>query len=273
MDLSKVKLVVSDMDGTLLNSNYEVSEEFYKLFKEFKGKDLTFVAASGRQYQSMVDKLNAVKDDIFIIAENGGITKFKDETLHIEAFNFEVVKEIIPILRKIEDVLIVLCSEDNAFIETRNEEFLAFFKKYYTKYEIVEDLTELKNVEILKVAVRHMESSEAFIYPFLTELHSNKEILLKISGKHWLDISSVKCNKGNALQKLQKRLNITEEETMVFGDYNNDLEMLQRAFFSYAMANAHPNVIETARFSTKSNDENGVEYILEQLVNAKTNIL
>lgn len=270
MDLSKVKLVVSDMDGTLLNSNYKVSDQFYKLFNQFEEKDVTFVAASGRQYQSMVDKLYPIKDDIFIIAENGGITKYKGELLHTEAFDFEVVKKIIPKLRKIENTLIVLCSEDNAYIETKNEEFLAFFKKYYTKYEIVENLTKLKNIEILKIAVRHMESSEKYIYPFLTELHDDKDILLKISGKHWLDISSVKCNKGNALQKLQQRLNISEEETMVFGDYNNDLEMLQRAYFSYAMKNAHPNVLETARFSTKTNDENGVEYILEQLMNAKS---
>lgn len=269
MDLSNVKLVVSDMDGTLLNSNYEVSEQFYTLFEQLKANDITFVAASGRQYQSMVDKLHPIKDDIFIIAENGGITKYKDELLHTEAFDLEQVKKIIPTLRTIDNTLIVLCSEDNAYIETKNEEFLAFFKKYYTQYEIVEDLTQLQNVEILKIAVRHTESSEEFIYPFLTDFHNDKNVLLKISGKHWLDISSAKCNKGNALEKLQKRLNITQEETMVFGDYNNDLEMLQRAYFSFAMANAHPNVTKTARFNTKTNDENGVEFILEQLVESK----
>lgn len=270
MDLSKVKLVVSDMDGTLLNSNYEVSEQFYALFQQLKDHNITFVAASGRQYQSMVDKLHPIKDEIFIIAENGGITQYKDNLLHTEPFNFEQVKKIVPIIREIKDTLTVLCSKNNAYIETKNEEFLNFFKKYYTQYEIVEDLTELTNVEVLKIAVRHMESSEKYIYPFLTDLHNNQDILLKISGKHWLDISSSKCNKGNALRKLQNRLNVTPNETMVFGDYNNDLEMLQNAYFSFAMENAHPNVKETARFATKSNDENGVEFVLEQLVEAKS---
>lgn len=269
MDLSKVKLVVSDMDGTLLNSNNEVSKQFYQLFEQLKAKNITFIAASGRQYYSMVDKLHPIKDDIYIIAENGGIIKHKNERLHTETFNFSLVKKIIPTLRKIEDALIVLCSENNAYLETKNEAFLEFFKKYYTQYEIVEDLTALKNIDILKIAVRHAESSEQFIYPFLTELQNDKDILLKISGQHWLDISSAKCNKGNALEKLQKRLNITPEETMVFGDYNNDLEMLQRAYFSFAMANAHPNVKKTARFSTKTNDENGVEFVLKQLIDSK----
>ena len=53
---------------------------------------------------------------------------------------------------------------------------------------------------------------------------------------------------------------------MVFGDYNNDLEMLQLADFSFAMANAHPNVKKTANYSTKSNDELGVESILEKVI-------
>lgn len=269
MDLSKVKLVVSDMDGTLLNSNHEVSNQFYNLFKDLQKLGITFCAASGRQYQSMIDKLHSIKDDIYVIAENGGITKYKDELLDIKAFDFELVKQIIPTLRTIENTMFVLCSEDNAYIETKNEEFLAFFKKYYTRYKIVEDVTQLKNVDILKIAVRHMVSSEEYIYPFLDNLHDNDEILLKISGQYWLDISSAICNKGNALQKLQKRLGVTAEETMAFGDYNNDIEMLQNAKFSFAMANAHPHVKEVANYSTKTNNDNGVELVLEQLIKAR----
>ena len=56
---------------------------------------------------------------------------------------------------------------------------------------------------------------------------------------------------------------------MVFGDYNNDLEMMECAYFSYAMENAHPNVKKAARFSTKSNDDAGVEYILSSLIEEK----
>lgn len=269
MDVSKVKLVVTDMDGTLLNSNHEVSPKFFNLFKELKKQNIVFVVASGRQHHSIVDRLQPIKDDIFIIAENGGITKYRDILLDIEAFDCKQVTKIIPLLRNIKDTLIVLCTESKAYIETKNQEFLSFFKKYYTQYEIVEDLTQLTNINVLKIAVRHIKSSEEYIYPFLTELHNNKDILLKISGQHWLDISSAQCNKGNALQKLQYQLDILPEETMVFGDYNNDLEMLQKAYFSYAMENAHPNVKKIARFSTKTNDKNGVELVLEELLASK----
>ncbi len=56
---------------------------------------------------------------------------------------------------------------------------------------------------------------------------------------------------------------------MVFGDYNNDLEMLAQAHFSYAMENACEDVKKAARFHTKSNNNNGVEFILDKLIKSK----
>lgn len=269
MDFSQVKLVVSDMDGTLLNSNHEVSSEFISLFEQLKKHKITFVAASGRQYPSMVEKLHMMRNDIYIIAENGGVTKYRDQVLDTESLDTKYLKEIIPILRKVENVLIILCAKDKAYIDTKDEELINYFKQYYTEFEIVNDLLELQDLEVFKIAVRHPVSSEHYILPFISELHKHSEIDLKISGLHWLDISSIHTNKGNALAKLQKYLGVLEDETMVFGDFNNDIEMLQKAYFSFAMENAHPNVKNTARFSTRSNDDNGVEYILKKVITSK----
>ena len=66
--------------------------------------------------------------------------------------------------------------------------------------------------------------------------------------------------------KVLETFAIQTSEVLVFGDYNNDLEMLALAEYSFAMANAHPNVKEVANFETTSNDDYGVERILEQLV-------
>ena len=83
MDFSKVKLVVTDMDGTLLNSKGKVSSKFFNLFNEIKKQQIHFIAASGRQYQSIVHKLAPIKNDITIIAENGGLAKQGDNELLI----------------------------------------------------------------------------------------------------------------------------------------------------------------------------------------------
>ena len=81
MDLSQIKMVVTDMDGTLLNSNHEVSNRFFELFEELKKRNIIFVAASGRQYNSIVDKLSSIQNDIIVIAENGGFVMHREEEL------------------------------------------------------------------------------------------------------------------------------------------------------------------------------------------------
>ena len=89
---------------------------------------------------------------------------------------------------------------------------------------------------------------------------------VKVSGENWLDISNMNAHKGYALEKVMKTYNFKSDEVMVFGDYNNDLEMLALSDYGFAMANAHPNVKKAAKYSTLSNDENGVEHILKLLI-------
>jgi HAD superfamily hydrolase (TIGR01484 family) len=138
------------------------------------------------------------------------------------------------------------------------------FKNYYSEYRLVDDLTEITNDTFFKIAAYHFDCSETHIYPAVKHLENELQVI--VSGEHWLDISHSNANKGYALNILQNDLNISKEETMVFGDYNNDLKMIELADFSYAMENAHPNVKKAANYATSSNDDYGVERILEKLV-------
>ena len=265
MNLSKVKLVVSDMDGTLLNSKGEVSNLFFELFKKLKFNNIQFCAASGRQYNSIVHKLSPIKDDIIVIAENGGIAKHKDQLLVSNPLSKEKIKAFIPVLRNIKDAEIVICGQNGAFIESKNSDFISLFQEYYKNYKIVDDLFSIiNNEDILKIAIYHHSSSEKYIYPALKNYEN--DILVKISGNNWLDISDEKANKGFALKKVQELLNVSKNETLVFGDYHNDIEMLQEAEFSFSMKNAHQDITELANYTTDSNDNLGVEKILQQLL-------
>ncbi len=264
MDFSKVKLVVSDMDGTLLNTNSEVSDRFFIQFEKLKQRNIHFVAASGRQYQSILEKLDTIKHDISIIAENGGIMQHNNETNILLKLSAEDVLKTIKTLRNVEGCFIVLCGRKSAYIETDDTNFISKFNKYYAEYEIVDDLTKVTDDDFLKIAVYHFESSETYIYPYLKALTNQLQII--VSGQNWLDISHASANKGYALSMLQEKMGINKNETMVFGDYNNDLEMLKLAHFSFAMENAHPEVKKIANFETKNNSEEGVETILEQLL-------
>lgn len=255
------------MDGTLLNSKHEVSSRFFELFEELQKRDILFVAASGRQYNSILDKLQDIKNDIVIVAENGGYVMRQDEELLSTLLPKYQQGIILETLSEIANINTVLCGREHAYLTGESNVFADLLRQYYSAFEIVEDLHQV-NADILKIAIYHFESSEAHIYPSVQHLEGDLKV--KISGPNWVDISSPNAHKGFALQKLQELYSITPAETMVFGDYNNDLEMLALADYSFAMENAHPNVKEVAKFLTASNDNFGVERILEQLVLASS---
>ena len=250
------------MDGTLLNSNHKVSNRFFELFEVLKKKNIHFVAASGRQYNSMVDKLDRIKNDIIFIAENGAIIKNRGDTLLTTPLQKEDLSTILNAIYPIKNAHPVLCSATNAYVNGTSSRFLNLLKEYYTQFNIVENQLQVRD-EVLKIAVYHFDSSEQYIYPAVQHLENTLKV--KVSGANWVDISHPNAHKGFALEQVMSKYRVSSNEVLAFGDYNNDIEMLQLADYSFAMENAHPNVKKVANYKTCSNDEFGVERILEQI--------
>lgn len=260
---SDIRLIVTDMDGTLLNSRHEVSDRFFELHEAISEKGVHFAAASGRQYNSIVSKLQPIRDQIYVIAENGGLAKYGEREIVSTPLDPATKNSVLDSLGKEREVHPVLCARNNAFVTGHSPDFLQILKEYYTEFEVIDDLYGFEQ-EVMKIAAYHFESSERYIYPLVLD-HAD-ELMVKISGRHWVDISHPNAHKGHALRIIQNELGIGPDQTMVFGDYNNDLEMLSLSAYSFAMANAHPNVAKAARFSTLSNDQGGVEHILEKVL-------
>ncbi|WP_068599074.1 Cof-type HAD-IIB family hydrolase [Vaginella massiliensis] len=262
----KIKLVVSDMDGTLLNDQHELHPDFFYLYEKLKVQNILFVPASGRQYYSILHYFEPIKNEIAIIAENGSYVTYKDEVLFTDELGQQKVRDIILAIRKISGANIVVCGAKHAYVESKEENFKQIFAQFYYQNQLVEDvLTALQDDRIIKIAVHHPINAEEYLYPALANFN-HEQLKVVVSGPYWIDIMNVKTNKGNALQNLQKKLGIKPEETLVFGDYLNDLEMLQNATYSYAMDNAHPLVKAQAKYTAKSNNDYGVIEILRQLV-------
>jgi len=87
-----------------------------------------------------------------------------------------------------------------------------------------------------------------------------------VSGKHWVDINNKGVNKGIALEEIQKSLNISYEETMAFGDFYNDISMLEKAYYSFVMENANEDMKQYGNFIAESNVNNGVLKAIEKYV-------
>ncbi|MFY9534796.1 HAD family hydrolase [Clostridium sp.] len=250
-----IKFIATDMDGTLLNSNNEIHADFYPMFQSLKEKDIIFAAASGRQYYNLLERFKDLKDDMMFIAENGTFVVYKGKELIVNSLEKNIAKELIEIGRTIPNSYVILCGKNSAYIESHDERLIKQTAKYYERYKIVEDLTSIDD-DILKVTICDFNGSENNSNNYFDEYRDKVQIT--VSGEIWLDIVAKGINKGVAINEIQNLLNIDYKETMVFGDYLNDLEMMSSAYHSYAMANAHDTLKKAARFIAKSNDENGV---------------
>ncbi len=263
MDHSKVKLVAVDMDGTLLNSKKELPGDFYPVFNKLRKQDILFAIASGRQYYNLVAEVAPVKENIIFIAENGSYVVHNNKEILLQPLERSLAYSLIETARGIKDVEIILCGKKQAYIENSDPRFLQHVDMYYNKRITVNDLLQVENDEVLKIALCDFGGSEQNSYSHFK--HLENEIQVKVSGTLWLDLSDKLANKGRAVKAIQQLYNIGYNETMVFGDYMNDLEMLQEGYFSYAMANAHPEVKAAARFLAESNDDNGVMKVISGL--------
>ena len=258
-----IELIATDTDGTLLNSNNEINPEFYEVFKDIKEKGIVFAAASGRQYFNLLKRFEGISDEMLFIAENGTFVVYKGKELLLNSLDKDSAKELINIGRTIDNAYVILCGKRSAYIEKNDNRLIKETEKYYERYEIVEDLTKIDD-DILKVTICDFSRSEVNSIKYYEEYRQAFQIT--ISGEIWLDITAKGVNKGIAINKIQDILNIKYEETMVFGDYLNDLEMMKSAYHSYAMENAHEDLKKVSRFVAKSNDDNGVVEVIKEVV-------
>ena len=128
------------------------------------------------------------------------------------------------------DAGVVVCSKSTAYVERSDPAFFDGVDPYYRRLKIVDDLLAVIDDEVLKIAVYDLESSERNIEPALAGFRDTH--LVTVSGEHWIDVTSKTANKGAAITQLQDALGITPAQTMVFGDFLNDLEMMDAADYS-----------------------------------------
>ena len=258
-----IKLIASDMDGTLLNENNEINEEFFEIYHKLVEKDIIFAAASGRQYYNLLKRFEKIKDDMMFIAENGTFVVYKGEEIIVNALDKNIARDLIKIGRTIENAYVIVCGKKSAYIESNDERLVKETKKYYERYEIIEDLTRVED-DILKVTICDFSGSEFNSNNYYNEYRDKLQVT--VSGEIWLDITAKGVNKGVAINKIQEMLDIDQKETMVFGDYLNDLEMMGSAYYSFAMENAHDDLKKVSRFIAKSNNDNGVVEAIKEVV-------
>ncbi len=260
-----IRLIAVDMDGTLLDANGRIPDGLWTLLPRLRERGIAFAPASGRQLATLQRQFAAAGEDLDYIAENGAVVTRAGVEVSSDSVDPRFAASVVDRVRGLDglDVGMVLCGKRSAYIERSDEAFVDEVTRYYARLEIVEDLRAVDD-QILKIAVFDFAAAESSVGPHLFDLRQSHQVV--VSGQHWIDIMNLGVNKGVALRALQRDMGISAAQTVAFGDYLNDLEMLQAAHWSYAMAEAHPDVAARARFRAPSHADHGVLTVLEDLL-------
>ena len=268
MSAPDIRLIAVDMDGTLLRPDGSIPEGLWSLLDRMRERGVAFAPASGRQLATLQRMFAGVEGELDYIAENGAYVVRGDEEVSSDAVDARFAASVVARLRAhvAAGTLragIVVCGKRSAYIEETHPEFLAEVQKYYARLEIVDDLDAVDD-QVLKLAIYDFDGGEEHTAVAFADLRETHQVV--VSGLHWVDIMNATVNKGVALRNLQAALGVTPAQTPAFGDYLNDLELLQAADWSYAMADAHPDVAAVARHRAPSNADAGVVTVIEGLL-------
>ncbi|MDO5097255.1 MAG: HAD family hydrolase [Corynebacterium sp.] len=260
------RLVATDMDGTLLDGQRRIPSEFWPVLRQLHDEGVHFAPASGRQLYTLMDQFEPAGFPVSIIAENGTVVYHEGEIISTTTINPESAGAIIDTVSATDslDWGLVVCRTDGAFINRTDRPFLDQCEPYYARLRTVADLNECINDEVIKIALLIFDDAEKVAAPIMREVA--EDLTVAISGHHWIDMFNPAANKGIAFTQLAAAIGVPMAQTVAFGDYLNDTELLAAAGRSYAMANAHPDIIKAADFLAPANTDNGVVTELQKLL-------
>lgn len=246
-----IKIVASDIDGTLLRYGAnELDPELFDIIRQLKKQGIHFVAASGRQYASLRNLFEPVKDEISYITENGSLCIHDGEIISRGTIDRELGIRIFEEVRTREHCDAVLSCEDTCYVETKDKEFIRHLVEDMSNdVTCVDDLSTVTS-PFLKIAIFDNVTPEETFLHFREEFKSDIKVVT--SGNEWVDFISPEANKGTALQVFLDYFHLVPEEAMAFGDQHNDIEMLHLAGEGYAMSDAAPGVASHSTYVTDS---------------------
>lgn len=261
--MKNIKLVATDMDGTLLDSRKRLPSDFMKWVTSHE--NIKTVIASGRQYYNLENLFAEIKDELIFIADNGGLVFAKGEAIYCNKMSDRAVTDILCLLQTIPDIVVIICGVKSAYMLHSSAMSEENARMYYARLAFVEKLTDcIGQDDIVKLAVFFYKENAEELYPIIQQ-GLNDGISAQLSGARWIDIANASVSKGNAVAAIMKQYGIDKSEAMAFGDYLNDYTLLQACGESYAVGNAHPEIKKTAKHIAPSNDEDGVMSILRTI--------
>lgn len=270
----KYKLIVSDMDGTLLGDNHKITEENKIALSKALDKGIKIVPASGRIYNSAKEHFDFLDINIPLIACNGAIIKETKTNKLIYKNNIpnDICLKIIDIFEKnkiyyqlySENTMMCknLGKEDQKKTKERLKNFFNDDINVYFGDDLKEEAAKHKILKIIAIDDHDMDKLKRV----KKDLEAVEDIETTSSWYNNVEIMHKGVNKGEALKALLKYIKIDKEEVIAFGDNYNDLPMLELAGMGVVMENADEKVKEKGDYITSKNTESGVAKAIYKLL-------
>ncbi|MBP1154796.1 MULTISPECIES: Cof-type HAD-IIB family hydrolase [unclassified Paenibacillus] len=260
------KLIALDVDGTLLNDDYELTERTVSTLRQVHEAGGRIVLCTGRAPASSVPIMEQLGFEGVLIAHNGAATVETpgSRLLHEFAFPIQDIAELVQYCRA-EEVHFDMNTSWDMYVEKVGEAEAAMYEKYMAAPEQVEDVLAM-SVSIVKFTMFGSEEAMDRVEQNLGSLHLPPTLHAIRSGVHFIDVMLNSVSKGRALSELSEMWGIEASSILAMGNYFNDIDMLRFAGLGIAMDNSPEEVKLAADTVTLSNNEEGVAEALMRYV-------
>lgn len=265
------EMLVLDLDGTLTNSRKEITEPTKKALIEIQEAGKKVVLASGRPIngvQPLADALELGRFGSYILSFNGArITQCSTgEIIYNKTIPHDVIEPIYQIAKQYKDVDIITYQGDEIISGLQPNQYTEK-ERMINKMKIkpVEHFSEYIDFPVNKLLI---PGEPVILEEMMEVLKAKFHSLLNIyrSEPFFLEIMPQKIDKAYTLQKLLSSIGLSADQMICCGDGYNDLSMIEYAGLGVAMENAQSIVKEKADYITRSNDEDGVLYVINQFM-------
>lgn len=262
--------LVSDMDGTLLNSEGKLSDENIKAIKYFVDNGGKFTVATGRMLPSAGRFLDKLYINLPIILYNGSkIYDYKNNRVITEFYLEEERKHIIKLIEKdYPNMGIEIYSQEKVYIYQECE----YTKRLSGKgYDIVRNVDESHwNQKWIKVLFISNKDEIDHLEEVFNSKYDSGSIIR--SGEKFLEITYNDTSKGKALETVVYNLNLNRDKIIAIGDNMNDLELLEYANVGFVVNNGNEKLLKRNLLIAPSNDNNVIDYVVKWIERHVENI-
>lgn len=262
------KMIVSDLDGTLLKNDKTISNKNIKLINEAVNRGIKFVIATGRIYESARYYSESIGFKMDICSCNGAYTKNIDNVILEENIDYDSLENIDSIAKKY-DLHYYFYNTNTIYTRVNKREDLSKFYPNikgpldFYKYEDIEEIKS-KNVPIYKGII--VSPKPEILVNVNEELKLLSNISTTSSHMNNIEINKKDVNKGLAVKKLAEKYDIDLKDIISIGDNINDISMLEICGLSVAVKNSNDRVKNIADYETVSNEEDAIGNIIEEFI-------